>query len=66
MAVKPRTAPPAAPIDETETAEDAAVAAVAATNWDTVYIVATTIFLLAAIILVLREAGTHYAAGPFA
>ena len=64
MASKPRNAPPTPVTGEADTAEETAPA-VAATNWDSVYILATTVFLITAIVLVLREAGIHYGAGPF-
>lgn len=65
MAIKSRTVAVAETTEEADTAEET-VPTVASTNWDTVSIIATTLFLVTAIILVLREAGVHYGAGPFA
>jgi len=65
MAIKSRSTTVVETTDEADTAEET-VPTVAATNWDSVWIIATTVFLLTAIVLVLREAGIHYGAGPFA
>jgi hypothetical protein len=50
--------------EDTDT-QEAAATTVAATNWESLFIVATSVFLLGAIVLVLYEAGVHYGAGPF-
>jgi hypothetical protein len=52
--------------EDADTQEEMTAAAATPTNWESLFIVATGVFLLAAIVLVLYEAGVHYGAGPFA
>ncbi|HKD99900.1 MAG TPA: hypothetical protein VKE69_02725 [Planctomycetota bacterium] len=66
MALTPRKTTVAPETSDADTQEETAPATTAATNWESLFIIATAVFLVASIGLVLYEAGMHYGAGPFA